>query len=135
MAPAALRRKNADVETPYDPAPADAVSSLRPPADPALDEEQQDPLLAAALHEIDHLRIALERRTVIGEATGILMERYRLGPDAAMDVLRRLSQDGNRKLHDLAVELVQTSSLPVRTTVAPEPPAADLPTPTPRDPR
>ncbi len=101
------------------------IAAVEPPYD-----EQR---LVDALHEIDHLRIALERRTVIGEAAGIVMERYRLGPDAAMDLLRRLSQDSNRKLHDIAVELVRTSSLPVRATAAPEAAAADPPTPSSQD--
>lgn len=72
--------------------------------------DEQDRLLAAALVEIDHLETALEHRTVIGQATGILVERYGLSPDGAMAYLRRVSQDSNRKLYDIAAELVATPS-------------------------
>jgi AmiR/NasT family two-component response regulator len=56
--------------------------------------------------QVANLVVALERRTVIGQATGMLMERYGLTSDAAFATLLRVSQDNNRKVHDLAEELV-----------------------------
>ncbi|WP_246003440.1 ANTAR domain-containing protein [Nocardioides aurantiacus] len=64
------------------------------------------------MNKVHHLEVALERRTVIGQATGIAMERYQLTPEVAMAVLRRLSQATNHKLHDIATDLVGTSILP-----------------------
>ncbi len=61
-----------------------------------------------AEERIQHLLVALERRTVIGQATGIVMERYKLGPDAAFGVLRRVSSQRNRKVIEIAEELVAT---------------------------
>lgn len=48
------------------------------------------------------LRRALETRDVIGQAKGILMQRRGIGADEAFDQLRRISQDLNIKLADLA---------------------------------
>jgi len=60
----------------------------------------------------EQFRDALVRRDVIGQAMGIVMERYGLAPERSFAVLARLSQDANRKLHDLAQELVETRHLP-----------------------
>jgi GAF domain-containing protein len=57
------------------------------------------------------LHQALERRTVIGQATGILIERFGLSPDQAFAVMRRVSQQHNVKVHDLAAHLVETGVL------------------------
>jgi ANTAR domain-containing protein len=56
--------------------------------------------------QIETLRQALRTRTVIGKAMGLLMEREQLTSSQAFDVLRRASQRENRKLRDLAAELV-----------------------------
>lgn len=65
---------------------------------------------AAALAQSEHLnatlRRALETRTVIGQAQGILMARQGTTPDEAFDVLRRASQRTNRKLREVAAEIV-----------------------------
>ena len=55
-----------------------------------------------------HLMEALESRTVIGEAVGIMMERYGLDADTALGALKRVSQQRNVKVRDLAAELVAT---------------------------
>lgn len=64
---------------------------------------------------IEQLREAVEHRTVIGQALGILMERFDLDADEAFDHLARCSQEQNRKLYDLAVELVRFRELPTST--------------------
>jgi len=66
--------------------------------------------LAATLKEAQ-LKRAVETRTVIGQATGILMERFDLDPDAAFGVLRRISQTHNVKLFVLARDLVESGEL------------------------
>ncbi|MFI5693885.1 GAF and ANTAR domain-containing protein [Kribbella sp. NPDC051586] len=49
---------------------------------------------------------ALASRTTIGQAIGILMERYRLDPDRAFGFLVRTSQTGNIKLREVADRIV-----------------------------
>lgn len=66
--------------------------------------------LAAAQKE-EGLLLALDSRDVIGQAKGILMERYRIGGQQAFLLLVRLSQHHNVKLRDLAAELVTTGTL------------------------
>jgi transcriptional regulator with GAF, ATPase, and Fis domain len=67
-------------------------------------------VLATSLKEEQLLR-ALESRTVIGQATGRLIERFGLDADQAFAVMRRVSQDQNIKLHALAQHLVETGVL------------------------
>lgn len=54
----------------------------------------------------EQLRHAVASREIIGEAKGILMERESCTRDEAFDILRRASQRENRKLRDLAEEIV-----------------------------
>lgn len=60
-----------------------------------------------------HLEVALDGRKLIGQAQGILMERYDLTDAQAFALLRRLSQNHNIKLRDIADSLVRTRRLPV----------------------
>jgi phosphoserine phosphatase RsbU/P len=55
---------------------------------------------------IANLRRALETRSVIGQATGILMAQRGLTADKAFDLLVRASQNRNVKLHRIARDLV-----------------------------
>ena len=56
--------------------------------------------------------IALDTRALIGQATGIVMERYGVDAVRAMALLKRLSQESNVKMRDVAAELIRTRSLP-----------------------
>ena len=56
--------------------------------------------------EVAGLRVALDTRTAIGMAMGLLMARSNLAPDEAFDVLRRASQRGNVKVNTVAAEMV-----------------------------
>ncbi|GAA1520590.1 GAF and ANTAR domain-containing protein [Kribbella lupini] len=49
---------------------------------------------------------ALGSREQIGQAVGIVMERYQLDPDRAFSFLARTSQTANVKLHDVAAALI-----------------------------
>jgi GAF domain-containing protein len=72
-------------------------------------------LAALALSEAqrtDHLRAALLNRDVIGQAKGIIMERYDVDADAAFSTLKRISQDQNMKLHEIARQVTETRELP-----------------------
>lgn len=55
---------------------------------------------------------AIDSRNQVGQAQGILMERYGISPDQAFSVLRRYSQEENRKLQLVARELIATRDLP-----------------------
>ncbi|HVH93965.1 MAG TPA: GAF and ANTAR domain-containing protein [Nocardioidaceae bacterium] len=66
-----------------------------------------------ALHEagqIANLRDALESRQVIGQAIGIIMERYRLSEDRAFAYLVRASSHANIKLRQIARDLVNENN-------------------------
>jgi GAF domain-containing protein len=64
------------------------------------------------VQESDHLWKAIDARKLIGQAQGILMERYDLDDERAFEVLRRYSQNANFKLRDLAQMVVDTRQLP-----------------------
>lgn len=66
----------------------------------------------AGAQNIENLERAITSRTVIGQAEGILMERFDLSAARAFDVLRRVSQDSNTKLHAVADRLVRTRRTP-----------------------
>ncbi len=66
----------------------------------------------AHLERIEQLTEAVEHRTVIGIALGMLMERFGFSQDEAFAYLRRCSQAQNRKLYDIAVECAHTRRLP-----------------------
>jgi hypothetical protein len=54
----------------------------------------------------ESLSHALASRAQIGQAVGILMERYRLDPDRAFGFLVRVSQTGNVKLREVACGII-----------------------------
>jgi GAF domain-containing protein len=55
---------------------------------------------------VEHLHVALATRDVIGQAKGVLMERYGCDPDDAFDRLRQASQHHNLRIRHLAAELI-----------------------------
>lgn len=55
---------------------------------------------------ISQLNEAIGSRDVIGQAKGIIMATEAVGPDEAFDRLRRRSQHENRKLRDVAADIV-----------------------------
>lgn len=61
-----------------------------------------------------HLQAAVSSREVIGQAQGILMERFKITAEMAFHMLMLVSQDTNRKLRDVADDLVETGQLPER---------------------
>lgn len=56
----------------------------------------------------EQLESALSTRDRIGQAKGIIMERYGVDDIRAFDMLRRLSQDGNTRLIDIAQRVIDT---------------------------
>lgn len=72
---------------------------------------QAAPLMAVLTSEAG-LRQALETRTLIGQAQGMLMERFGIQSEQAFSVLRRYSQDTNTRLSDVAEQVVTSRDLP-----------------------
>jgi GAF domain-containing protein len=100
----------------------DSMGALNVYADAAdaFDEEAENVGLLLASHAaiamsaskvVSNLRIALQTRDVIGQAKGILMERYKLSSVQAFDLLVTASQRWHRKLRDVADELAETGEL------------------------
>src|SRR4029453_14639607 len=58
------------------------------------------------------LQKAMEFRSVIEQAKGVLMERHKLTADQAFRLLAEASMHTNRRVRDLAVNLVLTGELP-----------------------
>jgi transcriptional regulator with GAF, ATPase, and Fis domain len=97
-----------------------AVLVLYAKAVNAFDHEAMETAQVLAVHataavtgavELAHLHAALDSRTVIGQATGMVMERFGLDASSAFGVLRRLSQEQNIKLRDIADQVVETGRL------------------------
>ena len=61
-----------------------------------------------ASRQTEQLESALSTRDRIGQAKGIIMERYNIDDVAAFDMLRRLSQDSNTKLIEVAERVIET---------------------------
>ena len=57
--------------------------------------------------KIEQLHHALESRDIIGQAKGMLMERFHVDAAAAFDLLVSLSQRSNIPLADIARKLVE----------------------------
>ena len=65
----------------------------------------------ASARTTENLWMAVDARKLIGQAQGILMERYSLNVDQAFAVLMRYSQHKNVKLKDVAQHLVDGREL------------------------
>ena len=59
-----------------------------------------------------HLTAAMESRAAIEQAKGMLMARHGVSADEAFDLLRRRSQAENRKLRQIAQEMVDSATAP-----------------------
>ena len=71
--------------------------------------------LAVALAESQHaddLHSGALNRTVIGQAEGILMERFSLTSNRAFEVLSRVAQEHDAPLHRVAADLIRTRETP-----------------------
>lgn len=67
--------------------------------------------VASARHE-ETMAQAVDARKLVGQAMGILMERFDVDGDRAFAILKRYSQDNNTKLRDVAQHLIDTRKLP-----------------------
>jgi GAF domain-containing protein len=67
--------------------------------------------VASARHD-ETMTTAVDARKLVGQAMGILMERFDVDSDRAFAILQRYSQDNNIKLRDVAQQLIDTRKLP-----------------------
>lgn len=63
--------------------------------------------------EIEHLRCAIESRDTIGQAKGMLMERFDINAAAAFKLLAKVSQDTNTRLEQIARKVVALDHPPL----------------------
>lgn len=63
--------------------------------------------MSSSITVSDELERALASRTTIDQAIGVLMAEQRCTADEAFDLLRSHSQNSNRKVRDLAADLIQ----------------------------
>ncbi len=75
--------------------------------------EAADLAAAFAARQIDGLKLGMQSRLLIGQAQGILMERFKVDAEKAFAYLVRASSHRNVKLREVAAELVRTRQLPV----------------------
>ncbi|MFB8371091.1 GAF and ANTAR domain-containing protein [Pseudarthrobacter sp. NPDC055928] len=85
-------------------------------------ESEQVGLLVAAhaavafsdAQEISQLNHALDTRDLIGQAKGILMERFKISSQQAFQILTRASSESNIKLRDVADHLARSGEILTR---------------------
>ncbi len=65
----------------------------------------------ASQEDVTNLKQALDVRDLVGQAKGILMERYHITDPEAFDLLAASSQNTNTRLTDVAEHLVQQRQL------------------------
>jgi len=69
-------------------------------------------IAVAAAQQRDSLRAAVLSRHLIGQAQGMLMQRYQMDADRSFKVLQRYSQDKNVKLRAVAEQVIGNRRLP-----------------------
>ena len=65
----------------------------------------------ASARDDETMAAAVDARKLVGQAMGILMERFDLDETRAFEILKRYSQQHNTKLRDVAQELIDTRKL------------------------
>lgn len=66
----------------------------------------------AEANQMEQLAESVSTRDRIGQAKGILMERYKITPDQAFYLLSKVSQTTNMKLNSVADQLAATGEIP-----------------------
>jgi hypothetical protein len=79
---------------------------------PPTEDAPGDPT-AFLIERTRQLEAALLSRIVIEQAKGILAERHGVGVDEAFELLRGSARSGQRKIHELAEEIVNGGPDPV----------------------
>ena len=66
----------------------------------------------ASARNLENVWLAVDARKIVGQAQGILMERYGLTADQALAVLMRYSRDTNTKLRRVAETVIHERVIP-----------------------
>jgi len=113
--PLPMPRKRAGVLSLYSARPGafDAAAELVVPVFAA-----RAAIAAAYADKVTNLHRAIESRQVIGQATGILMERHRLSPKQAFDTMVAASQESHLKLREVALRINETGEEPKSAAAA-----------------
>lgn len=90
--------------------PASVEPPLRALAEEFLDALVRDEGLASVTVEVEQLKDALATRALVDRAAGMIMRGLDCDADQAFGVLRSISQGTNRKLSDIAQDIVDTDS-------------------------
>ncbi|WP_222724135.1 ANTAR domain-containing protein [Streptomyces sp. OR43] len=90
--------------------PASVEPPVRALAEECLDGLVRDHGFASVTAEVDQLKGALATRALVDRATGMVMRALDCDADEAFEILRSISQGTNRKLNQIAQELVDTDS-------------------------
>jgi hypothetical protein len=85
----------------------DLTAAGRPPRASETGDELER--LRAAVSQLEH---ALAARVVVEQAIGVLSERQHLAPRAAFERLRKAARSRGRKVHELAKQVVASSTDP-----------------------
>ena len=85
--------------------PAEVLHTLE--AINAVESAHLDERLHALVAENEQLRRAIETRDMIGQAKGMLMERFDIDAAAAFGLLVKLSQDSNSRVEQIALKLIE----------------------------
>ena len=83
------------------------MSTIHDDVEPTHEDELGD-----AQSRITNLEIALNSSRTIGMAIGIVMERQKLTADDAFELLQSASKRTNRKVRDIAADIVFTGAVP-----------------------
>lgn len=78
----------------------------------AVETARHEERLQALVAENEQLRRAVETRDVIGQAKGMLMERFDVDAGAAFKLLVKLSQDSNTRVAQIALKLIELDHPP-----------------------
>ena len=87
------------------------AGEIAPGARPARSDDPLDEVgqLRLSVKQLEH---ALAARVVVEQAIGVLTERQHTSPREAFERLRKVARSRGRKVHDLAREVVQSSTNP-----------------------
>lgn len=87
---------------------ADLPEIERPPCAEAVEDEAGRLRVTVA-----QLEYALAARVVVEQAIGVLAERHRINPRRAFERLRQAARDRGRRVHELARDVVATTTNPL----------------------